>query len=163
MDDRPAGGTRLGAAVLLLACCVLGQTSLAIPRASPARGVAPHLGLICFYRGLDWDSKREHYRIRVHDEIVGRLARGTFLSHLTTPGRRIVFVEAEVNVSRSFLIRGGEIHYIRIARRADALFGQPKLLRVDPAKGMRELARLGHSGHPLEGDPDLRCRRDAPS
>lgn len=152
-----------GTIVLLLASSLLAPSTPAIPRDRAVPGVAPEQALICFYRGLDWDSTRDHYTVRVDDEHVGRLARGSFLYHLTAPGRRIVFVEAEVNVSRSFRIRSGEIHYIRVDRRPGTFPGRPKLLPVEPATGTLELGRLRYSGDLLQGNSGQHCQRSDPS
>lgn len=146
-----------GAIILLLASTIFASSTPAIPRSKVTRVVAPDQALICFYRGLDQDSKREHYSVRVHDVYVGRLARESFLSHLTAPGRRIVFVEAEVNVSRSFQIRAGEIHYIRVDHIAGAFPPRPKLLRVGQTAGVRDLNQLNYSGHPLRGNAMQYC------
>lgn len=146
-----------GAIVLLLVSSVFASSTQSIPRSKVIRVVAPDQALICFYRGLDQDSKREHYSVRVHDVYVGRLARESFLYHLTAPGRRIVFVEAEVNVSRSFQIRAGEIHYIRVDRIPGTFPARPKLLRVERTTGVRELNQLSYSGRPLPGNAMQHC------
>ena len=145
------------AIVLLLVSSAFASSTPAIPRSVVTRAVAPDQALICFYRGIDQGSKREHYSVRVHDVYVGRLARESFLYHLTAPGRRIVFVEAEVNVSRSFEIRAGEVHYIRVDRGARTFPARPKLLRVERTTGVRDLNQLSYSGHPLRGNAMQYC------
>jgi len=145
------------AIVLLLVSSAFASSTPAIPRSMVIRTVAPDQALICFYRGIDQRSRREHYSVRVHDEYVGRLARESFLYHLTAPGRRIVFVEAEVNVSRSFEIRAGEVHYIRVDRGAGTFPARPKLLRVEPTIGIRDVNHLSYAGRPLSGNAMQYC------
>ena len=148
---------------LLLVLSVFSSPTSAIPRNETVpRGLLGQ-ALICFYRGLDWGSKWEPYAIRVHDEKVGRLAEASFLYHLTAPGRRIVFVEADINVSRSFKLRSGEIYYIRVDRRGGPLLGRPKLFPVEPAKGVRELGKLSYSGPGLSHIARQYCLQNDPS
>jgi len=134
------------ATVLALLVSGFTATTSAIPRGEfDSHGLLGR-ALICFYRGLDWESAEQLYSVRVHDEMVGGLSIGSYLYHLAEPGRRIVFVEAEINVSRSFQLRSGEIYYVQIARRGSSALSRPKLLPVDSAIGMRELARLSYAG-----------------
>ena len=148
---------------LILVSTVFASTTPAIPRSE----TSPHglLGqaVICFYRGLDWSSGREHYAIRVHDEREGGLAKGSFLYHLTAPGRRIIFVEADISVSRSFELRSGEIYYIRIDRRGGPRLSRPKLLPIEPEKGVREIGELSYSGPEPFHDARQYCLRNDPS
>jgi hypothetical protein len=148
--------------ILVLVSAVFASPTPAIPRSEAVpRGLLGQ-ALICFYRGLDWGSQWEPYAVRVHDEKVGGLARGSFLYHLTAPGRRIVFVEADINVSRSFRLRSGEIYYIRVDRRGGPLLSRPTLLLVEPAKGVRELSKLSYSGPELSHIARQYCLRNDP-
>ena len=149
--------------VLVLISSLFAAHTPAIPRSETVPRGWLGQALICFYRGLDWASEWEPYAIRVHDEKVGRLARGSFLYHLTAPGRRIVFVEADINVSRSFRLRSGEIYYIRVDRRGGPRLSRPKLLPVDPAKGARELGKLSYSGPGLSHIARQYCLQNDPS
>ena len=148
--------------ILVLLTSVFASRTPAIPRSETVpRGLLGQ-ALICFYRSLDWGSEWEPYAIRVHDEKVGRLAEGSFLYHLTAPGRRIVFVDADISVSRSFQLRSGEIYYIRVDRRGDPPLSRPKLLPIEPAKGVRELAELSYSGLGLSHIARQYCLRNDP-
>jgi len=148
---------------LVLVSTVFASATPAIPRSEISPHGFPGQALISFYRGLDWSSKREHYAIRVHDERVGELARGSFLYHLTAPGRRIVFVEADISVSRSFELRSGEIVYIRIDRRGGPPLSRPKLLPVEPEKGVKEIGELSYSGPGPFHDARQYCLQNDPS
>lgn len=133
------------AGVILLSHA-LGSSVNAIARNEPATTALSGQSLICFYRGFDWDSNEDFYAVNLRDENVGGLARSSFLYHLTTPGRRIVFVEAGMRVSRSFLLQSGETYYIRVDHRNAGLVSGPKLLPVSPAKGVRDISMLSYSG-----------------
>ena len=117
--------------------------------------------LICFYRSLDWESEGRPYTVRVRGEKVGGLSIGSFLHHLAEPGRHIVFVEADVNVSRSFELQSGGIYYIQVAHRRGRGLSHPKLLPVDAAKGMQELGRLSYAGPDFSSDSRQYCLRNA--
>lgn len=150
--------------ILLMASLTLPVS--AIPRdetrdASRGRQLGGHT-LICFYRGLDWESAWPSYAVRVHGERVGKLAVGSYLHHLTEPGRRMVFVEADVNVSRSFVLRSGEIYYIQIGHKSGSVPALPKLRLVDPAKGVSDLAGLSYAGPEIaHGVREYCLRNDA--
>ena len=120
-----------------------------MPRSDPAPGGLLGQALICINRDLDGDLRQEHYAGRLHDEKVGWLAPGSFLYHLTAPGRRIIFVDAEVSVSRSIRLRSDEVHYIRVDHRIGSILSHPKLLPVEPDEGVRELSKLSYSGPEL--------------
>jgi hypothetical protein len=74
------------AIALLLVATVFASSTPAIPRSTVTQAVTGDQALICFYRGLDQDSERGHYSIRVHDEYVGRLTRESFIYHLSARG-----------------------------------------------------------------------------
>lgn len=162
MRERPRCMT-VRALILAPVVSLAALQAAAMPREAMPPEVASDRALICFYRGLDPGSRREHYRVRVHDRHVGRLARGSFLYHLTPPGRRIVFVEAEVNVSRSFRVQGGRVHYIRVERVDDSPPARPRLRRVAPSTAARELGGLRFAGDPLRGNPRGLCLGRGPS
>ncbi|TFH39928.1 MAG: hypothetical protein E4H01_17435 [Lysobacterales bacterium] len=149
--------------VLVWLSFILASPTAAIPRNEVTQFGIPDQALLCIYRGLDWDSKQEYYAIRTHNESVGGLARGSFLFYLAAPGRRIVFVEADVNVSRSFEVQGGETYYIRVDQRDAGFLSAPKLLPVAQAKGIREIRRLSYSGPELSPVARQYCLQDAPS
>lgn len=149
--------------VVVVASFVLTSPAPAIPRSESTPSGLIGRALICFYRGLDWDSKQETYAVRMHGENVGGLARGSFLYHLTTPGRRIVFVEADMKVSRSFRFQSGETYYIRVDHRKVGFLSGPKLLPVDPAKGVGEISKLSYSGPGLSKVARQYCLRNDPS
>jgi len=149
--------------VVILVSYVLGSSVPAMPRSEPSPNGLLGQSLICFYRGLDWDSKQDFYAVHMRDESVGGLARSSFLYHLTTPGRRIVFVEADMRVSRSFMLRSGETYYIRVDHRKAGFLSGPKLQPVDPAKGIREIRKLTYSGPAPSDIARQYCLRDEPS
>lgn len=134
------------AAIVISISYLLGTSVSAIPRSAPDPGGLLGQSLICFYRGLDWDAKQDYYAVHMRDGNVGGLARNSFLYHLTTPGRRIVFIEADTRVSRSFVLESGETYYIRVDHRKAGLLSVPKLQPVDAAKGIREISKLSYSG-----------------
>lgn len=132
----------------------------AIPRDEASGHELVGRTLICFYRGLDWESAWPAYEVRVHGEKVGGLTVGSYLHHMTEPGRRIVFVQADVNVSRSFHLRSGEIYYIRIDRKAGSVLGLLKLRLMDPAKGVSDLAGLSYAGPEISHGAREYCLRN---
>jgi hypothetical protein len=138
----------------------LAPPSSAMPRDQAVGDALLGRALICFYRVLDWDSEPHPYAVRMHKEKVGRLPMGSYLHHFTEPGRRIVFVKADVNVSRSFVLRSGKIYYIRVDRRVDAALNRPKLRLVESAKGVRELTGLSYAGSELSDDTRQHCLRN---
>ena len=143
----------------LLATLVLAPPAPAMPRESIGPG---EQALLCIYRGLDWDAHEDSYEIRIHDSKVGGLPEGSFLYHLAAPGRRIVFVSADANVSRSFLLLGGETYYIRIERRGHGSLSLPKLMPVALEKGVREIRRLIYAGVPLSSVAEQSCQQKYP-
>jgi hypothetical protein len=143
----------------LLATLVLTPPVPAMPREAinPAEQA-----LLCIYRGLDWDADEDAYEIRTHDSEVGGLPEGSFLYHFAPPGRHIVFVSAGANVSRSFLLLGGETYYIRVERRGHGTLSLPKLLPVALDKGVREVRKLIYAGVPLSAVAEQSCQRKYP-
>lgn len=135
----------------------------AIPRNEPTPEPLSGRSLICFYRGLDWNSNEDYYAVNIRDENVGGLARSSFLYHFTTPGRRIVFVEAGMRVSRSFTLQSGKTYYIRVNHRKAGFMSGPKLQPVSPAKGMREISRLSYAGAEPSDVARQYCLRMEPS
>ena len=140
----------------LLATLVLAPPTAAMPRESISSG---EQALLCIYRGLDWDAHENSYEIRIHDRKVGGLPEGSFLYHLAPPGRRIIFVSAGANVSRSFLLLGGETYYIRVERRGQGTLSLPKLLPVAVERGVREIRRLIYAGVPYSSVAEQSCQR----
>lgn len=155
-----ATANSIRASILCLLMSMLSPSASAIARDEILGNGLLGRALICFYRSLDWGSEGRPYTVRVHDEYVGGLSIGSFLHHLTEPGRRIVFVEADVNVSRSFLVQGGEIYYVQVARTGGAVLSRPKLLPVDAAKGMREIGSLSYAGTDFSNDARQYCLRN---
>ena len=133
-------------ATLALLSLILCAQASAIPRNEPGRNPLAGQALLCLYRGLDWYSKEEYYAVRIHDETVGGLARESFLFHLAAPGRRIIFIEGDSNVSRTFELQGGKTYYIRVDRKGVGLLSLPKLLPVKNAKAVHEIRQLHYSG-----------------
>jgi hypothetical protein len=145
---------------LIVVVIALGSPALAISRSESTSSGLLGQALICFYRELDWDSSEEYYPVRMRGENVGGLARGSFLYHFTPPGRRIVFVDADMPVSRSFKLRSGETYYIRIGHRSSGLLSGPKLLPVDAEKGVGDIRALSYSGPELSNIARQYCLRD---
>jgi hypothetical protein len=148
---------------LALVSLMLCTHASAIPRNEPVRAGLAGQALLCLYRGLDWYSKEEFYAVRIHDEEVGGLARGSFLSHLTTPGRRIIVIEADSNVSRSFELQGGKTYFIRVDRKGFGFLSLPKLLPVTEARGVHEIRKLHYAGSELSAIARQNCLRDETS
>lgn len=148
--------------VQIFASFVLASTAPAMPREQNILTGSTEQALVCFYRGLDWDAHEEAYEIRIHDEKIGGLPGGSFLYHLAAPGRYIVFVAAEVNVSRSFQLLAGETYYIRVDRRGLGPLSWPKLLPVTLARGMREIRQLSYSGMELSPIGRHYCQQNGP-
>lgn len=146
----------------LLATFVLASPASAIPREAIGPSGPSAQALLCFYRGFDWDAREDSYEIRIHDQKVGGLPGGSFLYHVATPGKYIVFVSADINVSRSFHLLGGETYYIRIERRGYGSLSLPKLLPVGVEKGIREVRQLSYAGAQLSPIAGHYCRQNGP-
>ena len=112
--------------LLLLASAVPGAISTDGEKTNALAGRA----LLCFYRDSEFGKSERSYAIGVGSENLGRLSEGTYLYYLVRPGRRRAWIEGEVRVSRTFVVREGGTYFVRVQQRRDAFFSMPRFTIV---------------------------------
>ncbi len=139
------------AILLLIACTVIGCQAKGRSFTEVRHGSGE--AVIYVYRHGEFQGSAVTFKIKVDDELVGKLKPNGYVYATVPPGRHLVSCKTEAESTVEINARPNGTYYIESETVMGFWMGRPKLFMVDPEIGRANIGGKKYSGkEPADGE-----------